>query len=206
MWTIGDGHPASDRWSPTAQMYVAQARRQSGISCFAESSAVTRRRGHDWRVPLRPKTADPDSWTREPDPLLALALHDLAFYERTRDMARRWHYITEVTALVSASATVMAAGLGAPALVTALAAAITLLTNGIRQVFNPAGRWELAASGWVYLWRAVTRYRLLPEEQRDQAAREQLQNRIEEVGEKEIREWITQRREARGTTVGNVET
>jgi len=157
-------------------------------------------------VPLRNKSADPHSWIKEPDPLLALALRDLAFYERTRNSARRWHYITELTALLSAAATVMAAGLGAPALVTALAASVTLFTNGFRQVFNPAGRWELAASGWVVLWRAVNRYRLLPKEQRDQAAREQLQGRIEEVGENELREWITQRREARGATVGDVET
>ncbi|MGI8332080.1 hypothetical protein ACRYCC_19105 [Actinomadura scrupuli] len=154
-------------------------------------------------MPLRPASDDPDSWTKEPDPLLALALRDLAFYERTRNAARRSHYITEVTALLSASATVMAAGLGAPALVTALAASVTLLTNGIRQVFNPAGRWELAASGWVILWRAVNHYRLLPEEQRDQAAREALKSRMEEVGENELREWITQRREARGNTSGD---
>lgn len=156
-------------------------------------------RGH--RVALRSlavATTDPDGWTREPDPLLALALRDLAFYERTRNGARRWHYIIEATSLITASGTVVAAGLSAAPLITALVASAALFANGFRQVFNPAERWELAASGWVTLRRAIDRYCLLPEDQRDQAARMQLQDCIEEVGENEIRGWVTHRRKTRG--------
>jgi hypothetical protein len=161
--------------------------------------------GHDWHMPLRRRSADPHSWTEQPDPLLALALRDLAYYERIRNSARRWHHFTELSALISSSATVMAAGVGAPSLLTAIAASITLFTNGFRQVFNPAARWELAANSWVSLWRAVNRYRLLPEEQRDQAAKAQLQLSIEEVGEDELQEWITLRSKARRTLTGNAE-
>lgn len=141
----------------------------------------------------------------EPDPLLALALRDLAFYERTRDLARRWHYITEVTALLAASATVVAAGVGAAPLITALVASAALFANGVRQVFNPSERWELASSGWVILRRAIDRYRLVAEDQRDQAARMELQARIEEVGANEIHGWITQRRKARSASGNQVE-
>ncbi|MFE7933419.1 DUF4231 domain-containing protein [Streptomyces sp. NPDC057456] len=110
-----------------------------------------------------------------------------------------------MTALLSASATVMAAGLGATPLITTLAASLTLFTNGFRQVFKPSERWEFAANGWVVLSRAINRYRLLPEDQRDQAARMDLQTRIEEVGENEIRGWVAQRRTARGAPVNEVE-
>jgi hypothetical protein len=137
-----------------------------------------------------------DQWDEAPDPLLALAMQELAFYERTRNRARLWHQLTELTSLVSASATVIAAGLGAPALVTALAAGAALFTTGFRQVFNPADRWVLAARGWVALRQAVNRYRLLPEEDRGPEARQVLLDRIEETTAHDMSEWIDQRRQA----------
>lgn len=83
----------------------------------------------------------------EPDPLLALAFRDLAFYQRTRDSARRWHYAIEATSLVAASATVVAAGLSAKPAITAVIASLALFANGFRQVFKPSERWESAAAG-----------------------------------------------------------
>ncbi|MFE2023218.1 SLATT domain-containing protein [Streptomyces sp. NPDC059499] len=133
---------------------------------------------------------------------MALALHDLSFYENARHMARRWHYIVELTVLLAASGTLMAAGLGAPRWLTALIAAVALFANGFRQVFTPAERWELAASGWAVLRRGIDRYLLLPIGQRDQAARTRLQDCIEEVGQNEIDGWVTQRRKARGAAAG----
>ncbi len=145
--------------------------------------------------PIGPSRGD-DAWDNAPDPLLALAMQELAFYERTRNRARLWHQTTELASLVAASATVVAAGLGAPALVTALAAGIALFTNGFRQVFNPAERWVLAASGWVSLKQAVNRYRLLPEEDRTPQARQTLLDQIEETTVRDLNEWIMQRRQA----------
>ncbi|MER7974315.1 hypothetical protein ABTX35_35805, partial [Streptomyces sp. NPDC096080] len=71
---------------------------------------------------MRRRAVDDRSWETDPDPVLALARRDLAFYGRTRDSARRVHYVTELGAIAATSATVVAAGLHAPAWLTALIA------------------------------------------------------------------------------------
>jgi len=128
-------------------------------------------------------------WSAEPDPVLALARQDLEFYGRTRDRARRMHYATELGALASTSATVVAAGLHAPAWLTALIAGGAVFFTGVRQLFNPGARWIACGQSHEALRRAVDRYLLLPSGKRDAAARAALQTAIEEVGSNELREW-----------------
>ncbi|MGW2716703.1 DUF4231 domain-containing protein [Streptomyces sp. NPDC001492] len=136
----------------------------------------------------RSTVTDPD-WSAEPDPVLALARQDLAFYGRTRDRARRLHHATELGALASTSATVVAAGLHAPAWLTALIAGGAVFFTGVRQLFNPGARWIAGGQSHETLRRAVDRYLLLPPAERDAAARAALQTAIEEVGGNELREW-----------------
>ncbi|MFF4503214.1 DUF4231 domain-containing protein [Streptomyces sp. NPDC001401] len=139
---------------------------------------------------------DPD-WSAQPDPVLALARQDLAFYGRTRDRARRLHHATELGALASTSATVVAAGLHAPAWLTALIAGGAVFFTGMRQLYNPGSRWIVAAQSRETLRRAVDRYLLLAPTERDATARAALQAAIEEVGGNELREWAeTQGRRA----------
>jgi hypothetical protein len=138
---------------------------------------------------MRRRTVTDRDWAAEPDPVLALARQDLAFYGRTRDRARRMHYTTELGALASTSATVVAAGLHAPAWLTALIAGGAVFFTGVRQLFNPGSRWVVAGQSHETLRRAVDRYRLLPPEERDAAARAALQATVEEVGTNELREW-----------------
>jgi hypothetical protein len=138
---------------------------------------------------MRRQARRDEGWTSQPDPLLALARRDLAFYGRQRDRARREHYATEIGALVATSSTVVAAGLHAPAWLTALIAGSAVFFTGMRQLFNPAPRWVLASQSGQALRRSVDRYLLLPEAERDTAARAALQATIEEVGDNELREW-----------------
>ncbi|MEU1296051.1 DUF4231 domain-containing protein [Streptomyces sp. NPDC005840] len=138
---------------------------------------------------MRRRAVDDRSWETDPDPVLALARRDLAFYGRTRDSARRVHYVTELGAIAATSATVVAAGLHAPAWLTALIAGGAVFFTGVRQLFGPGARWVLAARSRETLRRAVDRYLLLPPEARDAAARAALQTAIEEVGTDELREW-----------------
>ncbi|MET8244971.1 DUF4231 domain-containing protein [Streptomyces sp. NPDC005202] len=138
---------------------------------------------------MRRRRVPDHSWALEPDPLLALARRELAFYARTCDRARRLHYVTELGALLTTSMTVVAAGLHAPAWLTALIAGGAVFFTGVRQLFSPGSRWVLAARARETLRRALDRYLLLPEPERDVAARQSLQTLIEEVGANELREW-----------------
>ena len=156
-------------------------------SCRDPGNPISRRLGHD--VPMSRTTAAGRDWASEPDPVLALAQRDLFFYGRTRDRSRRMHYATELGALVATSSTVVAAGLHAPAWLTALIAGGAVFFTGVRQLFNPGARWVVCGQSHETLRRAVDRYRLLPPEERDATARAALRATIEEVGANELREW-----------------
>ncbi|QEU86448.1 SLATT domain-containing protein [Streptomyces viridosporus T7A] len=147
-------------------------------------------RGH--HVLMRRRIPDAD-WLDAPDPVLALAQGELAFYERVRNSSRRWYRLTELGALATASSTVVAAGLGAPAWLTALIAGGALFFTGFRQVFGHGPRYVLAAQSHEALRRAVNRYRLLPAADRDEGARQELLATVERVGDDELRQWVEQR-------------
>ncbi len=97
--------------------------------------------------------------------------------------------MTELGALGTTSVTVVAAGLHAPAWLTALIAGGAVFFTGMRQLYSPGSRWVLAAQARETLRRALDRYLLLPEPERDAAARQALQRVLEEVGADELREW-----------------
>ncbi|GAA2423901.1 SLATT domain-containing protein [Streptomyces macrosporus] len=144
---------------------------------------------------IRRRTAPAESQA-DGDPLLEHALADLAWYARTRDRSRRWHWTVELSALLTGAATVVAAGLQAPAAVTAVTAGATVFIGGFRQVFNHAERHVLAAEAWSRLHLAIRRYRLVPEDERDEAARQRLLEEIEAVATTELRDWAAGRRGA----------
>ena len=142
---------------------------------------------------MRLRRPDTSSWLEAPDPVLALAREELAFYEEVRDSARKWYRVTELGALATSSSTVVAAGLHAPAWLTALIAGGALFFTGFRQVFGHGPRYVLAAQSRESLRRAVNRYQLLPESDRDTRARQELLAAVEQVGDEELRQWVQQR-------------
>ncbi|GGQ86738.1 hypothetical protein GCM10010250_67180 [Streptomyces althioticus] len=144
---------------------------------------------------MRRPTPDTDVWASAPDPLLALAEQELAFYQRRGDAARRAHRAIELVTLASASVTVVAAGLQAPAWVTAILAGGALFCTGFRQVFAPGPRWVLAAQARESLRRETNRYRLLSVAERDDQARALLLAAIEQVGTEQVSQWAAGQRE-----------
>ncbi|WP_432026157.1 DUF4231 domain-containing protein [Streptomyces sp. 1222.5] len=138
---------------------------------------------------MRRRRVPDTTWAAEPDPLLALARRELAFYARTCTRARRLHHGTELGALLTTSVTVVAAGLHAPAWLTALIAGGAVFFTGMRQLYGAGSRWVLAAQARESLRRALDRYLLLPEAERDATARRALQTVVEEVGANELRAW-----------------
>ncbi|WP_345577364.1 DUF4231 domain-containing protein [Streptomyces prasinosporus] len=143
---------------------------------------------------MRRRTSDA-TWLDAPDPVLALAQREMAFYEQTRNSARRWYRLTELGALATSSSTVVAAGLSAPAWLTALIAGGALFFTGFRQVFGHGSRYILTAQSHEVLRRAVNRYQLLPAAERDERARQELLAAVERVGDDELRQWVEQRRQ-----------
>lgn len=131
------------------------------------------------------------------DPLLAQALTDLAWYARSRDRARRWHWTTELSALITGAATVVAAGTRAPAIVTATVAGATVFIGGSRQVFGHSERHVVAAEAWSRLRLAIQRYRLIPEAERDADSRQRLLEEMESTANAELQDWATYRRAIR---------
>ncbi|MFD9794262.1 SLATT domain-containing protein [Streptomyces sp. NPDC059070] len=138
------------------------------------------------RTPQRPEPVA--------DPLLEHALKDLDWYARARDRARRQHWATELSALLTGGATVVAAGIQAPPAVTATLAGLTVFIGGFRQVFNHSERHVLAAEAWLRLRMAIRRYRLVPEGERDEAVRERLLEEVEAVATTELQNWAAGRR------------
>lgn len=138
------------------------------------------------RTPQQPAPVD--------DPLLEQALADLDWYARARDRARRWHWATELGALLTGAATVVAAGIQAPPAVTATLAGLTVFIGGFRQVFNHTERHVLAAEAWSRLRLAIRRYRLTPEAERDGETRRRLQEEMDDVAATELRNWAAGRR------------
>ncbi|MFE4373629.1 SLATT domain-containing protein [Streptomyces sp. NPDC056835] len=128
------------------------------------------------------------------DSLLAYALTDLAWYARCRDRARRWHMTIELSALLTGATTVVAAGIQAPAAVTATVAGATVFIGGLRQVLNHAERYVLAAEAWSRLHQAVQRYRLTPEAERDEGSGQRLLEEIEAAATTELQNWAGHRR------------
>jgi hypothetical protein len=134
-----------------------------------------------------------------PDPVLAHALAQLAWYERSRDRSRRVHRAVELGLLLTTSATLAASALSAPAPATAGLAAGSLFLTGLRQFLGSGERWASTGVAWMELRQAVVRYRLLPEEARDEAAREALLARVEEIELAEVRSWADHRRSLPGS-------
>jgi hypothetical protein len=126
----------------------------------------------------------------------------LQFYASMKDLARVAHRTVELASLASAAATVIAAGVGAPSLLTACIAGAALFINGFRQVFNPGGSWLRAAQACNDLRRALNAYLLLEEENRDLPARQQLAEEIDRVSRDEFKSWGYQRRRAHQSVGG----
>ncbi|QDY79232.1 DUF4231 domain-containing protein [Streptomyces qinzhouensis] len=146
--------------------------------------------------PARPGAPDPTGpgGTGADAAVVAYAGEQLAWYARTRDRSRRWHRATELTALLTGAATVVAAGIQAPAPITASLAGAAVFIGGFRQVFNHNERYVLAAEAWSRLHLAIRRHRLVPEAERDDEARRRLLAEIEGATTAELQNWAAGQR------------
>ncbi|HZB67993.1 MAG TPA: DUF4231 domain-containing protein, partial [Ornithinibacter sp.] len=129
----------------------------------------------------------PDVW-ESPDPPLAFAQDQLAWYSRNNRNARIGHYSIEVSQLVAAAATTLAAAIGATAALTAALASLTLLLTGLRQVFAFREKWATMTWATVQIEHEITLYRLQPPEGRAAAGR-RLVLQVDSIVAEETQGW-----------------
>lgn len=134
-----------------------------------------------------------DPWT-SPDPALAVALRELAWYERNANRARLANRISEILLLVLSAATTVAAALSAPAWLTASLAAAALVITGVRKTADWHENWVSFRARWSELRAFVNQYRLLPDAQRDDDAKRRLLARVDEIVSSDTGDWAARRR------------
>ncbi|HEY2701149.1 MAG TPA: DUF4231 domain-containing protein [Pseudonocardiaceae bacterium] len=134
-----------------------------------------------------------DPWT-SPDPALAVALRELAWYERNANRARLANRISEILLLVLSAATTVAAALSAPAWLTASLAAAALVITGVRKTADWHENWVSFRARWSELRTFVNQYRLLPDAQHDDDAKRQLLARVDEIVSSDMGDWAARRR------------
>lgn len=121
-------------------------------------------------------------------------MRQMAWYKRTGSRARFFHQAGEITVLLTTAATVVVAALHASAVVTATIAAVTLFLTGFRQVFGPNENWVRASRTRVAIEYAIVRYQLVPEAERDAAARRALMEQVIAICQEENSQWAAQQR------------
>ena len=144
-------------------------------------------------MPRRKLSAEhADAWAA-PDPPLALAERQRDWYGTHRDRARTLYQVTELLVLVVGAVTTLAAALTARPWVTASLAAGTLVLTGLRRVWDWHGDWVAFSLAWADLQTAISDYRLVPEDRRDEELRRGLVDRLNRVIGGETGRWAARR-------------
>jgi hypothetical protein len=134
-----------------------------------------------------------DAGRTNADHALAVALDQEAWYAAHRGRARQGYWLSEVLLLVAGAATTVAAALSAPAWITAVLAATTVVMTGLRKIFDWQGNWISYANSWFEVRRYINLYRLIPEDQRGPAEQRELLRQVDEIASNEISGWTSRR-------------
>jgi len=134
-----------------------------------------------------------DPWDA-PDPALALALQQIQWYARHRNQSRILYQVNEILILITGASTTVAAALKAPAWLTAVLAACTVVLTGLYKVLDSQENWVAFGIAWSELQVAVNDYRLLPLDRRSEDAQRHLVSKVNEVLNADTGRWASRRR------------
>jgi uncharacterized protein DUF4231 len=134
-----------------------------------------------------------DPWDA-PDPALALALQQIHWYARHRNKERITYQVNEILILITGASTTVAAALKAPAWLTAVLAACTVVLTGLYKVLDSQENWVAFGIAWSELQTAVNDYRLLPADHRGEDAQKSLVSIVNEVMSADTGRWAARRR------------
>jgi hypothetical protein len=133
-----------------------------------------------------------DPW-QAPDPALALALLQMNWFARHRNMARLTYQVNEILILLTTATTTVTAALQVSASATAILAASTVVLAGLYKVLDSHENWLAFASAWAELQAVVNDYRLLPSDQRDEDAQRKLIRTVNDINQAETGRWVSRR-------------
>lgn len=131
---------------------------------------------------------DVKPWAEADDPALALALSQMSYYQRRRNVSRLAYQVSEVVLLMIAAATTLAAALGAAPAFTASLAALTVFLTGFRQAFDPHVRWIACAQACERIREAIWNYKF---EDSTPAAQATLVDVVRETAKEESGQWLS---------------
>jgi hypothetical protein len=104
------------------------------------------------------------------------------------------YLVNEILILLTSASTTLAAALRAPAWLTAVLAACTVVLAGLYKVLDSQGSWIAFGIAWKELQVAVNFYRLLPPDQRDAEAQRLLVSTVNDVMDADTGRWAERRR------------
>jgi hypothetical protein len=125
---------------------------------------------------------------------LALAVKQMKWYNKYRILAAMAYSVGQILLLLATAGTTIAAALKAPQWVTASLAATSLIVVGLLRIFDWHDSWVSWSNCWAELNVSINRYCLLPEEKRNQAAKEELVQKVNDLIITDTRSWTIRRR------------
>ena len=133
-----------------------------------------------------------DPW-QAPDPALALALLQMNWFARHRNIARLTYQVNEILILLTTVTTTVTAALQVSASATAILAASTVVLAGLYKVLDSHENWLAFASAWAELQAVVNDYRMLRSDQRNEDAQRKLIGRVNDISAAETGRWVSRR-------------
>lgn len=138
------------------------------------------------------QSLDPDT---SDDPSVAMAIRERDWYQKASGRTNSANVASQVLLLLVGAGTTVAAGTGAPALVTACLAGFSFVLTGARSVFN----WNRLAVSRTSALRelrvAIHRYQVIPISLRSEGDSLQLVECVHKIIEEEQGAWATFRRQ-----------
>jgi hypothetical protein len=122
------------------------------------------------------------------------ALNRLDWYARHRTRTRVAYQALEVTTFVLAALTTVFAALQVRPVVTALSAAATTISQGVRRSFAWHEDWLAFSDAWADINRCVGQYRVLALDARTTELQQRLVAQVDEIVFAETRPWAHRRR------------
>lgn len=170
----------------------SQASNSPGSSSPASNSPASNSPGSSSPANASKTSETTDPW-QAPDPALALALSQMNWFARHRNMARVTYQVNEILILLTTATTTVTAALKVSTAATAILAASTVVLAGLYKVLDSHENWLAFASAWTELQAVVNEYRLLPSDQRDEDAQRRLMGRVNDIQTAETGRWVSRR-------------
>ena len=130
--------------------------------------------------------------TVPPKDARTIAQDQFDYYYNQAHNAKLCNDITEILLLVATASTTLAAALKAIPVVTALLAAFSFILVGLRARFNFKETWVRSGAASVQVLNAMDSYDTLPQEGKDQAAKNGLVAKVNMIRERETQSWAAQ--------------